>query len=89
MGTEVTVTDRDGKPITFMPVGRAFPLQIAFNKRDGVVAVLQADGTVSGDYKKFVRGLRELPETETMLGLHLWAVANALAQQNCLSPLDV
>lgn len=91
MGTEVIVTDRDGKRISdegWSP-SFAFPLQIAFTATDGVVATLQADGTVTGDYRKFVKGMRTLPKTSSMLALHLWAVANALAQQNGLRPLDV
>jgi hypothetical protein len=67
----------------------AFPLEIAFSLEEGPVATLHADGTVTGDYKKLVKGLRTLRKDQTTLALHLWPVAHALAQQQGKAPLDV
>jgi hypothetical protein len=68
----------------------AFPISIAFTEEEGVVATLHADGTVTGDYKKLVAGLRTLErESNQTKALHLWAVAHALAQQQGKAPLDV
>lgn len=68
----------------------AFPLEIAFSEAEGVLVTLHADGTVTGDYRKFVNRLRALGKNQNPgMAIHLWTIARALAQQNGLTPLDV